>query len=138
MLGDRYKLNNILRIPNHRMGKIFDWRANMNPKKNRARGKRHERRTAEDFGGIRTGILGREDVITETFSIECKSRNRFVGQKWWLQAYRNAMRHENPRIPLVVVHLTGKSFNEDFIIIRKDHFMQLFEDKIKKDNEDDE
>jgi hypothetical protein len=40
---------------------------------NRQRGKAHQKKVAEMLNGIDIGILGGEDVLTDDFSIECKS-----------------------------------------------------------------
>jgi len=54
----------------------------MNPINNRARGKSAERRIAALMNGRRVGILGKEDVETDKFSIEVKSRKKFAALDW--------------------------------------------------------
>ena len=60
----------------------------MNPINNRARGKSAERRIAALMNGRRVGILGKEDVETDKFSIEVKSRKKFVASGWMDQAVK--------------------------------------------------
>jgi hypothetical protein len=82
---------------------------------NRDRGKRTEREIAKRFGGKRVGTMGGEDVFTKDFSVECKSRVAFVGEKWMAQAERNCPRG---RTPLTVVHLQNKPHGKDIVMIR--------------------
>lgn len=59
---------------------------------NRQRGKAHQKKVAEMLNGIDIGILGGEDVLTDDFSIECKSVMKFVGEKWYAQCVKNNKR----------------------------------------------
>jgi len=68
------------------------------------------------------GILGKSDVEHELFSFECKSRLRFVGEKWFLQAVRNC---EKGKIPAVIVHVTGQHHKNDYVIIKLKDFEDL-------------
>lgn len=87
---------------------------------NRDRGKRTERVIAERLGGKRVGTMGGEDVFTSDFSIECKSRVAFVGEKFMAQSERNCPKN---RTPLVVVHLQGKPHGKDIVMIRLDDWI---------------
>jgi hypothetical protein len=98
----------------------------VNPAKNRQRGKATERALAKKLGGRRIGILGRADIELEhplfSFSIESKSRARFVAEKWFMQAIRNC---EKGKIPAVVVHVSGKRYENDYVILRLKDFEDL-------------
>lgn len=90
--------------------------------KNRRRSsKNHESRVAEKLNGIRVGILGKEDVITDRFSVECKVRKAFVGAGWFEQAKRNA----KGKIPIVVVHVRNKRYDDDLVIISMKDFITI-------------
>jgi len=91
----------------------------MNTNKNRQRGKRTERAIAKRLGGKRVGILGKSDVEHELFSFEVKSRLKFVGEKWFIQAVRNC---EEGKIPAVIVHVTGQHHKNDYVIIKLKDF----------------
>lgn len=93
---------------------------------NRVRGKAHQKKVAEKLQGIDIGILGGEDVLTDKFSIECKSVQRFVGEKWYKQCVKNNKRQ---KIPIVVVHIKNKSYDNDFVMIRLADFKSIVEGK---------
>jgi hypothetical protein len=82
----------------------------------------HERRTAEALEGMRTGVLGGEDVFHHIYSIEAKSVKKFVGIKWFEQCDRNNRRK---KIPMVVVHQTGLKGDNDIIMIRRKDFISV-------------
>ena len=69
-------------------------------KRNKARGKEAEKRFASIFGGVRMGLFGAEDISHEVFSIEVKSREKFVGTGWFKQCVKN---NKRGKIPLVIV-----------------------------------
>ena len=94
----------------------------MNANKNRQRGKRIERAIAKRVGGKRIGILGKSDVEHLLFSFEIKSRMRFVGEKWFLQAIKNC---EEGKIPAVIVHITGQHHKNDYVILKLKDFEDL-------------
>ena len=94
----------------------------MNANKNRQRGKRIERAIAKRVGGKRIGILGKSDVEHPLFSFEIKSRMRFVGDKWFLQAVRNC---EKDKIPAVIVHITRQHHKNDYVILKLKDFEDL-------------
>jgi len=93
----------------------------VNPNKNRQRGKRTEKAIAKRLGGRRIGILGKSDVEHKLFSFECKSRLKFVGEKWFLQAVRNC----EGKIPAVIVHITGQHHSNDYVILKLRDFEDL-------------
>lgn len=88
---------------------------------NRKRGKAVEKAIAKKLNGIRIGLLGHEDIIHDRFSIEVKSRKSFVGCNW----YDQALRYSRGKIPLVVVHVTNKRHDNDFVLIRLKDFLAL-------------
>ncbi len=93
---------------------------------NRRRGKRFERKIAEKFNGMRVGLLGNMDVVTQRFAIECKSRDklpRFL-VKAWLQANNNA----GGKLPVLCLHETNKPHEQDMLVMRVDDFLRLMED----------
>ncbi len=94
----------------------------MNPNKNRQRGKRTERAIAKRLKAKRVGILGKSDVEHKLFSLEVKSRLRFVGEKWFLQAVKNC---EKGKIPAVIVHVTGQHHKNDYVILKLKDFEDL-------------
>lgn len=82
---------------------------------NKQRGKRTEQAIAKRLGGRRVGTMGGEDVFTSDFSIECKSRAAFAGEKFMQQAERNAPKGMTP---LVVVHIHGRGHSNDLVMMR--------------------
>ena len=90
---------------------------------NRTRGKRAERDVAKRLGGRRMGTMGSEDVDTQLFSVEVKSRKRFVGEGFMSQAKANC---QPGRMPLVVVHTHGKRHSDDLVMIRMCDFEDLY------------
>lgn len=97
----------------------------MKAQRNRQRAKEVERAVAKKIGGRRVGILGQEDISHEKFSIEVKSRKAFVAEKWFQQAERNA----KGKVPLLIVHITGKRHDNDYVIIKLKDFMEVTNDK---------
>lgn len=91
-------------------------------RKNRNRGKAHERRIAKLTNGTRRGVLGGEDIMHDHFSIECKSRASFVATGWMEQCVKN---NKRGKIPIVAVHVTGKRVENDLVIIRMGDFINL-------------
>lgn len=92
------------------------------PVKNRLRAKHVERMVAKKLGGRRVGILGREDVLCDRFVVEVKSRKRFVAERWYDQVVKNA---DRDKIPIVVVHVVGKRYDDDFVILKVRDFLKL-------------
>ena len=96
---------------------------------NRSRGKNVEREIAKILRGKRVGILGSEDISHPTFSIEVKSRKKFVANQWMQQAEKN---NKDKKIPLVVVHESHKPHTKDLVILNILDFKDLYENvKIK-------
>ena len=96
----------------------------MNPKRNRQRGKEVEKAIAKIFNGDRMGLFGGEDVKHPKFSIEVKSRLKFVAKKWMAQANRN---NKNNKIPIVVVHEKNTHHENDLVIINIQDFLRIEE-----------
>lgn len=84
---------------------------------NRQRGKRFEKVVAKSIGGTRVGIFGKEDVTTSDglWSIECKSRKAFIGEKFMAQCVRNC---PDGKTPVVIVHVTGRRHEDDLVMMR--------------------
>lgn len=98
----------------------------MNVNRNRQRGKECEKAIAKMFNGKRVGILGNEDVQHPKYSIEVKSRVKFVGKKWMEQCERNNI---DNKIPLVVVHEMNKKHDNDFVIMKISDFLKEVADE---------
>lgn len=95
-------------------------------RRNRQRGKAHERATAKALGGKRIGILGSEDVQHSIYSIECKSVKAFVGRSWYEQCVRN---NKDGKINLVVIHLTKRDHDNDYVLLKLSDLLLLTKDK---------
>jgi hypothetical protein len=95
-----------------------------NSKRNRQRGKAHQRTIAKKVSGLNIGILGGADVINDRFVIECKSRKSFVGQKWYSQVAKETAKHDG-KVPIVVIHVVGKRYENDFVLIKLKDFIDL-------------
>lgn len=99
-------------------------------KKNRNRAKRHEKKIAELFKGIRFGILGGRDVRDGAglFSIECKEFEEKYYPKWlstkWKQALKNT---EEGKITLLDLHVCNKRYLDDLVVIKLEDFLLLFD-----------
>lgn len=87
------------------------------PNRNRQRGKATEKRIAKDLGGQRLGLFGGVDVVCQDapWGIEIKSRKSCVVTGWMEQAVRNC---PNGKTPLLVVHIAGKRYSGDFVVMR--------------------
>jgi len=93
--------------------------------KNRRRAKAVERALAKRLEGRRVGILGQEDIfIGDLFSVEVKSRKSVAIYDWFQQAVKNA----KGKIPLLIVHITGKHHDNDLVVMS----LKDFEKIIKK------
>lgn len=96
---------------------------------NRRRGIRNEKAIAKRLNGKRVGLLGKEDVSNPILSIEAKSVRAFRGEKWMIQAHRNAPKDPTGkllRIPVVVVHLPNQKRSKDILMIRLSDWEDLF------------
>ncbi len=94
----------------------------MNPAGNRRRGKDAERTLAKRLNGRRTGVLGGEDITHPLLSIEVKSRSWFAGEKFMAQAKRNC----SGKIPAVIVHIAGRPYDSDLVMLELKDFEDLF------------
>lgn len=101
-----------------------------NPKCNRRRGKNAERAVAKHLAGKRIGILGKEDIETDKFSVEVKSRGRFVAESWMTQAEKNCSQE---KLPIVVVHITGRRHESDYVIMKLGNFLSFLKSGEKSD-----
>jgi len=81
-----------------------------------------KRAIAKRLKAKRVGILSKSDVEHPLFSCEVKSRLKFVGEKWFLQAVRNC---EQGKIPAVIVHVTGHHHKNNYVILRLKDFEDL-------------
>lgn len=94
--------------------------------RNRARGKANEKALEKIIpGSKRIGVLGAEDLMHPTYSIEAKSCKEFVGAKWFEQAFANKPKG---RIPIVVIHLRGKRHNNDFVLMKLSDWLKEIDD----------
>lgn len=88
--------------------------------------KRMERKVAGDLGGKRVIEKGYnlEDVSHPIFSIECKTRKKLPAslESWYNQAKTNAPKG---KIPVVVLHETGKRRKNDFVVLKYEDFRDL-------------
>jgi len=97
--------------------------------RNRQRGKECEKEIAKIFGGKRVGILGNEDVMHPIYSIEVKSRKKFIGNKWMKQCKEN---NKENKIPIIVIHEANKSHDNDFVLINIKDFLQKDEKEVEE------
>ncbi len=94
--------------------------------KGRNRGKALERAIARRLDGERVGCTGlaTPDVVCDCFSVECKSRQSLPS---WLTAAMRQAAHNAPegKIPLVILHQTGKRHDDDVVVIRLQDFERV-------------
>jgi len=67
--------------------------------------------------------MGNEDVDTGLFSVEVKSRKKFVGDGFMSQAKANC---QPGKMPLVVVHIHGRQHTDDLVMVRMEDFEGLY------------
>ncbi len=91
-------------------------------RRNRGRGKRNEKVLAKLMGMERVGIFGGEDGKDEMFSVEWKSRKKFIGKGWMEQALTNC---PEGKTPLVVVHVTNERRMNDLVMVRLSDWLDL-------------
>lgn len=93
--------------------------------KGRNRGKALERAIARRLDGQRVGCTGlaTPDVLSDRFSVECKSRQSLPS--WLVEAMRQAA-HNAPegKIPVVLLHQTGKRHDEDIVCLHLGDFQR--------------
>lgn len=83
--------------------------------KEKAKGHTYERFVASLLGGRRLGTMGKEDVLHDVWCPECKSYKRFAVEKFMEQAESHCT---DGRIPVVFMHVTGKSHENDMVLFR--------------------
>ena len=101
--------------------------------RNRKRGKSYEKKLSERFKGYRQGLYGGEDVATEIFSIEAKTRKRFAGQQFMEQAIVNCPKD---KVPLVVVHIVSQRTANDLVMMRLGDFEDWYGSLKTKEKEE--
>jgi len=85
-------------------------------RRNRNRGKAHEREIAKRLAGERRGIMGGVDVDAGMFAVECKSMSKYPG--YLLQYYEQAKRHAQPgQIPIVAIHKKNGRYDDDLVML---------------------
>ena len=98
-------------------------------KRNRDRGKDLERYVADFFGGERIGLLGKDDVRTADFSIECKEREKLPKSilSWVKQAEDNC---QPDKTPVVYLHQLNDDHVNDLVIINATAFISIYGKRI--------
>jgi len=87
--------------------------------------KRVEREIAKRFGTNRNTAKGLAvpDVVTESFSIEVKSRKKVP--RWIKNAVKQAENNcVSGTLPLVVIHESGEPYNDALVIMRLKDFLR--------------
>jgi len=95
----------------------MDWRSWMTTWKH------CERMIAKLLGGERTGCNGesRRDVEHPRWSVEVKHRKSLP--EWLHSAMRQAELEAEHRVPIVVLHEKGLTYEKSYVIIRMDDFI---------------
>ena len=97
---------------------------------NYRKGYRAEKRIADEIGGKRLGVLGKEDVAHHQFSFEIKSRK--VLPKFLKNCYEQATRNcPKDRLPVVVLKEKGKRYEDCLVIINFKDFISCVVKKEK-------
>jgi len=87
-----------------------------------------ERYIAKVFDGMRTGVLGGEDILHPIYSIECKSREKLP--KWFSKFWEQTMYNcKEGKVPLLVIHVTNARHDDDFVIMRLKDFEERCDTK---------
>lgn len=75
-------------------------------KRNRQRGKRVQKKAEKVFGGLDIGVLGKVDVVSDRFIVECKSRKSLAIDKWFQQLFLAKSKHKmfQDKVPLLLCH----------------------------------
>jgi hypothetical protein len=87
---------------------------------------RHERHVAAAVGGARTGNTGTAgaDVVTDSWSIECKSTKRLPAKV--VAALQQAERTATGgRVAVAVLHEVGRRHDDDLVVLRWRDFADL-------------
>jgi len=90
--------------------------------RNKARGKKYQTTVAGMTGGKNIGSLGGEDVMHNQYSIEAKTRKKFVAENWMQQAEKN---NSDDKVPIVFVHVVGKRHDSDLVLMRYKDWVKL-------------
>ena len=91
---------------------------------NRRRGKDAERAVARLLNGLRVGVCGKADVITDNFCIEVKERK--ILPAFLMKAYNQARKNSaEGKIPIVVLHQLSSRHEDDVVIIKLSDFFNL-------------
>jgi hypothetical protein len=91
--------------------------------------KRTERRIAEELGGQRVPVTGRQrgdapDIAHPTFAIEVKHRASLP--QWLLDACNQAQAcRRGDQVPIVILHMAGWHHGQDLVCIRMADFKRL-------------
>ena len=95
-------------------------------KQSKSTWQRHERRIAAAVGGSRTGNSGQPgaDVVTDAYSIECKSWRRLPAKV--TAALRQAeVTATRGRVAVAVLHEVGARRDDDLVVLRWRDFAGL-------------
>jgi hypothetical protein len=86
--------------------------------------KKLEKDTALELGGVRVGLLGKEDVVHPNFVIECKLRAKISFIEWFDQAKKHLTKKANKgKMALLVVR--QKNSPRKFVIMEMEDFKEL-------------
>jgi hypothetical protein len=95
-------------------------------KQSKSTWQRHERHVAAAVGGARTGNTGTAgaDVVTDSYSIECKSWRRLPAKV--VAALQQAERTATGgRVAVAVLHEVGRRHDDDLVVLRWRDFAVL-------------
>lgn len=95
-------------------------------KQSKSTWQRHERHVAAAVGGARTGNTGAPgaDVVTNAYSIECKSWRRLPAKV--VAALQQAERSATGgRVAVAVLHEVGRRHGDDLVVLRWRDFADL-------------
>ena len=91
---------------------------------NRRRGKEAERAVARLLNGLRVGVCGKADVITDSFCIEVKERKKLPS--FLIEAYGQAKKNTSEgKIPVLIIHQLNQNHDEDLVTIKLKNFLRL-------------
>lgn len=98
-------------------------------KKNKNRAKRREKQIEKIFNfdnSQRKGIFGCEDVETEHFIIEVKTRKKFIFEKWFKQLTKN---NKKNKVEIVIAIKKNQKIENSFVIIKLNDFLSIIKNK---------
>ncbi|MBU0977326.1 MAG: hypothetical protein KKD18_02840, partial [Nanoarchaeota archaeon] len=84
---------------------------------------KYEKQVASMLDGIKQGLYGGEDVSAGPWSIEAKTRKKFVGDKWMEQAVKNC---PEGKVPIVIEHTNGQRHSNDLVMMRLGDFKDWY------------